>query len=318
MPDVATASLAHRAVQRDAVPERPAEVNMSITRSRTGLWLSAGVLTMAAALSACGGGGDDGATAAPATDAPAQTTVAPAEPVNEDEPAGASGEQTYVGAIEGTEAQIAVTVDGSKVLAFFCDSEKTWGLLEGTASGSAVTATEPGGNTLAGDLDGDELSGTVSINGEPHQFTATAQSGDAGSYFLETKQGDQVTYTGWVRSADGEVDGARFTIDLGVLSRLPEFSASEKKVIQQIFDTGVVAGPPGQPGIPADAVPLSLSSSDPSTPTLGGAVRCGIAGFKFKRAQNALNANENQATNDAFYEAGRNFEKACKVNFPTI
>jgi hypothetical protein len=283
---------------------------MSITRSRrVGLWLSAGVLTMTAALTGCGGGGDDGDAAAAAPDpSVVGTTVAPAEPVDEDEPAGTGGERTYVGAIAGTDAQIAVTVDGPKVQAFFCDSKETWGVLEGTASGSALTATEPGGTTLAAEILDDEVSGTVSLDGEPHQFTASAQSGEAGAYFVETRDGDRVTYTGWVRSTDGDVDGAQFRIDLGVLSRLPQFSPGEKKLIQEIVETGVVAAPPEQASVPADAQPLSL----------GGAVRCGIAGFKFKRAQNALNANDSQENTDAFFDAAKNLEKACGVNFPTV
>ena len=109
-----------------------------------------------------------------------------------------------------------------------------------------------------------------------------------------------------MRSADGTVDGARFNIDLSVLAKLPQFSSDEKKLIQDITSTGVVALPPAQAGVPAGAQPLSF----------GGAIRCGLAGFKFKRAQTALNANETAATIAAFGDAVHGLESACGVSFP--
>jgi hypothetical protein len=268
------------------------------TTFRAGRLVATGVaLVLTVGLSACGGDGDS--TGAGTTKASAKSTADDAKPA-------ATGELTYVGPIDGTDAQIAVTTNSGKVFAFFCDSKQAWGVLEGTVGGSKITATEPGGDTLAADVNGDTVTGTVSLNGDPHDFTATKATGDAGSYFAETKDGDQVSYTGWVRSADGNVDGARFNIDLSVLAKLPQFSSSEKTLIQQITSTGVIALPPEQANVPPNAQPLSLR----------GAIRCGLAGFKFKRAQSALSANETAATVGAFGDAIGGLESACGIDIP--
>jgi hypothetical protein len=257
-------------------------------------------LTMLVTVTACGGDDDDdGANAANAANAAADddastTTVA------------SDGETTYVGPLDGTTAQIALTRSGDEVFAFYCDSKELWGVLEGTADGSSIDATEPGGNTLSADVNGDSVKGTVVIDGDSHDFEATLATGDGGSYFQEVKDGDTVTYTGWVRADDGDVDGAQFKVDLSVLAKLPQFSAEERKTIQDIAATGVVPSAPSGTNVPADAQPLSF----------GSAIRCGIAGFKFKRAQSALSANETATTIGDFGNAIKGLESACGLDIP--
>ncbi len=270
------------------------------TTLRAGRLVATGLaLTLTVGLSACGGGSDK-SSAAPANDASDKSAAAA--------PAAAttSGDRTFVGPIDGTEAQIAVTTSGGKAFVFYCDSKQVWGVLQGTVDGTKITATEPGGGTLDAELNGDTVTGTVSVNGDPHDFSAVKATGDAGSYFAETKSGDLVSFTGWVRSVDGTVDGARFKVDLGVLLKLPQFNASEKTLIEQITSTGVVALPPEQANVPPDAQPLSFR----------GAIRCGLAGFKFKRAQSSVSANETAETIGAFGDAIHGLESACGIDIP--
>jgi hypothetical protein len=244
-------------------------------------------------VSACGGDDDDTSASEAATTTTAGTSAAaPA--------ADTATVQTFVGAVEGTQALVAVTVEGSEVHAFYCDSVSVWGVLDGTASGGALSATDAVGNTLAATLADGSVSGTVTIDGTAHNFAAPLATGDAGAFLEEVRTGDLVETTAWVRDAAGAVTGAKFTVDLAILRTLPQFSATEMAVIDQIVATGVVPAPPTA-GVPVGVVPFKF----------GSAIACGIAAFKFRRAQAAFGQNDTQANQDNFFNTGHAMETAC-------
>lgn len=182
-----------------------------------------------------------------------------------------AGPHTYVGAVAGTQALVAVRVEGAGVHAFFCDSNSLWGALDGTLAGTTLSATA-GTDVLSGTLGSDSVTGSLSIDGTAHSFVAPLATGDAGAFMAEHRTGDRVETTAWVRDAAGTVTGVKVITDLAPLKTLPQFSAAELKTIDDILRTGIVPGAPTS-GVPAGAQPLSF----------GSAISCGIAAFKYRR-----------------------------------
>jgi hypothetical protein len=259
---------------------------------------------IALATGACGGDDDDDAAdTTPPTVAATSETPAPAGDT------ASASVQTFVGKVEGTTANLAIFTEGGVASAFFCDSAELWGFLDGTLSGSTITASEPLGDTLEATIDGTTITGTITIDGEAHSFTTESATGDAGAFADEIRTGDQVETHAWVQANDGSVTGLRVNVDLAPLRSLPGFTRAELAQITEILNTGVVAG-----------VPLSLVPGNaPPVTNAGGPVRCGIAAFRFKRAQNAFNHAEagSQAELDAeatFNDALGRLNEACGTN----
>jgi hypothetical protein len=270
----------------------------------------AGLTALSMVASACGGGDDDDGGAAGAVTT--TTAVAPSAAATQAAPQTTSGDaKTFVGAVEGTPALVAVQTTADGVSVFYCDSASLWGFLDGTLSGNALAAEDPAGTTLAATLDGDTVTGTLTLDGVSHPFTAEAATSDAGAYFAEATQGDVVSTTAWVRDNSGSVTGAKFNVDLAVLNDLPQFTREEQAVINQILETGIVGVPPDGT-VPANAQPLSF----------GGAIQCGIAAFKFKRAQNRFNRipldTETIAQTLEFNAAVANLNTACGTTIGTL
>jgi hypothetical protein len=273
-----------------------------VTQSSRSIRAVASIVVGMILVSACGGDDDDSGDAATATTVPAAAAAAAGDTASNE-----SAIQTFVGAVEGTEALVAVTVEGTEVHAYYCDSVSVWGVLDGTAAADALSATDAIGNTLTATLAESTVSGTLTISGTDHAFTASVATGDAGVFFEEIKTGDLVETTAWVRDAAGTVTGAKFTVDLAILGTLPQFTAAEKAVIDQIIATGVVPSvPTGTP--PANAQPLRLGP---------GALGCGLAAFKFVRARTQSNNSGTQASADAFVQAIEHLNKQCGLNVST-
>ena len=166
------------------------------TMMRIARWTA--VLALALVVAGCGD--DDDTGAADTTDS---TEAAP-------EAVGGS----FVGAVEGTHAYIAVVTDpDGDAVAYVCDGDEgaaatVAAFLEGTVTDGQLDLAPAQDVEVTGTVDGDQAEGTVTIAGEEHAFTAAAAEVPAGLYrAAESVDGDEVT-AGWVIAADGTQRGA--------------------------------------------------------------------------------------------------------------
>src|SRR5262249_30863903 len=79
---------------------------------------------------------------------------------------------TFVGRVAGTDAFIAVVIGGGEGLASVCDAQATSTWLRGPVSGNVLTLSGGKGTALAGTLEGDTVSGTLTLSGRAFAFQA--------------------------------------------------------------------------------------------------------------------------------------------------
>ena len=118
---------------------------------------------------------------------------------------------SYVGKVAGTDAYIALVTKGGKVAGYVCDGAKVsvW-LPAASVSGHAATlANRRGARAGTARWSGSAASGTVSIDGVAHAFSATLATGDAGLYRAVHGTPGQAgaVEVGWVVLADGTQRG---------------------------------------------------------------------------------------------------------------
>lgn len=135
----------------------------------------------------------------PTSQAPAQTTpAAPAFPA----------EVVYAGKASTGRLAIAVAVKGEQAAAYLCDGRNVEAWLRGTAAqGKAVLSTKDGSSRLTAALDGQDLTGVVSIGGREYPFTIGVASPPAGLY----RGADGSTTIGWIVLPDGSQVGIATT-----------------------------------------------------------------------------------------------------------
>ena len=118
-----------------------------------------------------------------------------------------------MGAVEGTDAYIAVVTDpDGDTVAYVCDCAEgapatVAAFLEGTVTDGQLDLEPAQEVEVTGTVDEDQAEGTVTVAGDDHPFTADAAEEPAGLYRTEeTVDGDEVT-AGWVIAADGTQRG---------------------------------------------------------------------------------------------------------------
>lgn len=153
----------------------------------------------ALAVAACAVPPPPAATPAPA---PAAQPIPAAQPT---QPATA----IHVGRVEGTTAAVALMRSaGDSLVAYVCDGDDVARLLTGTHTDGSLRAADPAGTlTLEATDTPDGVTGTVTIDGAPHPFTAVPAVGDAGFYRAAGRPGGQDVTVGWVRLNDGSAVG---------------------------------------------------------------------------------------------------------------
>ena len=177
------------------------------------------VVALATALVALGCG-DDGSEEASTADAPVPSDV------------------TYVGAVQKTDAYIALVSDGERVAGYVCDGKGTSAWLEPAPLGGAVELRSRRGEALGeAAITGNGASGTVELVGETYRFEALPASGEAGLYRAEKGEPGELGYVeaGWIVLADGSVRGAKngFIDQEGnlVVESAPKFIDSESDFV---------------------------------------------------------------------------------------
>lgn len=135
---------------------------------------------------------------APAESSPPPTSEAPPPPPAPAFPA----EVAYAGKAQASPAPvaIAVAVKGEEAAAYLCDGANLEAWLRGTASaGKLDLASKDRSSRLTAGLDGENIKGTVSFNGQRLPFTIGVAAAPAGLYRGEGGE----TTIGWIVLPDG-------------------------------------------------------------------------------------------------------------------
>lgn len=158
------------------------------------------VLTLAAlGLGACGG--NDSAATSPAEQRVAQNG-------DRARPASLGDGRQLVGKVQGTDANIAISIGAGRAHGYVCDSKKIAGFLVGSAADGRLRLTSARGYAVQATVQDERVVGTVTLrNGSRRRFSAEPARDDAGLYELAKKLDGTSYLTRWVRTNDGDVRG---------------------------------------------------------------------------------------------------------------
>jgi len=134
-------------------------------------------------------------------------------------------DKTYVGALNGSAAFIALVIQNGVAVVYICDGDQISEWFGGSVSNNQLDFTSAKGTHLTASAAADSVSGTLSLaGGQPLAFVAqTAVEGQTGLFRFKGDQ-DNVTYTtGWIvtqtgargetNSANGAQNGLVINID---------------------------------------------------------------------------------------------------------
>jgi hypothetical protein len=170
-------------------------------------------------LSACSGGTSTEATTT--TEAATTTTAAPQTPTAFPPSARYVADMT---AADGKTMTIGISVDGAEVAAYACNGTDDEAWFFGNQTDGKIDLKSRFRDTLTAEFDGANVTGDLTMNGVPFQFTAAPASGEAGMYTAVT---DGVRAS-WVVRQDGSAIGVQFNT-----SSVGDITQSE---IQQLQD----------------------------------------------------------------------------------
>jgi hypothetical protein len=150
----------------------------------------------------------------PSSPAPSSPSPSEAAPSSTAEPTALQA--VYAGETGGSEATVAVAVNGDRAAAYLCDGDtvETW--LQGSVTGDQISLTGRNTAALTGTISGGAMSGTVTTStGQAWPFSADEAQPPAGIYEARTTIDGLATRIGWVVLPDGtqvgitNVDGNR-------------------------------------------------------------------------------------------------------------
>jgi hypothetical protein len=185
------------------------------------VWLPV-VLAVGVALAAVGCGDDDGSDDAGDRSEPtAEERVSLAD--------------QWAGTIEGTNAYISVfTLDDAQAGAYLADGADIATLVLGTVEGDEISLILAEGATVAANVAGDEVTGTVTLDGADYPFTAEQATGKAGWYRGRTSADGEVVAAGFIVLGDGSFRGAVRQGDQVIAT--PDFDPSD--LVLDVPDVG--------------------------------------------------------------------------------
>jgi hypothetical protein len=156
----------------------------------------AGVL----AISACGSDEE------PSTKPPTASTQLPAALAKAIPPPGASERQvddTFVAALPGSSAQLAVVVQGNDVIVYLCDGKKLGTWLGGKVADDRFDLKGKGVR-VTGTVSGDEVNGSVTLpDGKRSDFRARRAENGLGLYRRVREDAGKREVLGWIVTRDG-------------------------------------------------------------------------------------------------------------------
>jgi hypothetical protein len=110
-------------------------------------------------------------------------------------------------ASDGKTMTIGISVDGADVAAYACNGTDDESWFFGNQTDGKIDIKSRFRDTLRAQFDGTNVTGDLTMNGVPYQFTAAPVSGEAGMY---TAESDGVRAS-WVVEQDGSSTGVQFT-----------------------------------------------------------------------------------------------------------
>jgi hypothetical protein len=158
---------------------------------KTRAWVIAAVV-LAGLATACGGG-----------DSVDDQTPGP-------QPGGPRLADQWAGKVDGTNAYISVfTLDNGETGAYLADGDQIAALVLGTLQGGNLDlGPNDDGVTVKGTVADADVTGTTTIDGQEHSFSATRATGEAGWYRGRTTVGGELATAGYIILADGTQRGA--------------------------------------------------------------------------------------------------------------
>ena len=138
----------------------------------------------------------------PSSPTPSSPSPSEAAPSSTAEPTALQA--VYAGETGGSEATVAVAVNGDRAAAYLCDGDtvETW--LQGSVTGDQISLTGRNTAALTGTISGGVMSGTVTTStGQAWPFSADEAQPPAGIYEARTTIDGLATRIGWVVLPDG-------------------------------------------------------------------------------------------------------------------
>jgi hypothetical protein len=115
----------------------------------------------------------------------------------------------WAGRIDGTDSYISVfTLNNGETGAYLANGKDVAALVLGTIQGDALQLSPAGDVSVEGTVSGDQVTGTATIGGEEHSFTADRATGEAGWYRGRTSENGELVTAGYIILADGTQKGA--------------------------------------------------------------------------------------------------------------
>lgn len=115
----------------------------------------------------------------------------------------------WAGAVEGTDAYISLfTLNNAQAGAYLADGADIATLVLGKRKGKALNLRPTDGTTVTAALDGDTVTGYVTIDGTDYAYTAERSTGDGGWYRGRKGSGAQLISAGFIVIADSTYRGA--------------------------------------------------------------------------------------------------------------
>ncbi|MEV0323392.1 hypothetical protein ACIBKX_26215 [Streptomyces sp. NPDC050658] len=153
------------------------------------------------------GEGSSGSTSpAPATSEPAASPSKEPTPKEPAEKPPAKAE--YAGRTDDDTSAVSISVRDGKAIAYFCDGKNTESWLKGDVEDDgSMRLTGKHGAKLDGDLDGDQVRGTVDIDKRTWDFTAKKATKPSGLYRATTEVRGAKIDGGWIVLPDGQQVG---------------------------------------------------------------------------------------------------------------
>lgn len=143
----------------------------------------------------------------------------------------------FAGKVEGTEAFVAVVVDKEdRALAYVCDGREgetadvaEW--FRGAVAGDgSLDLTGEGGAGLSAEVADGGVSGTVTLGGEEHAFSAEPAEEPAGLYRKVKEVGGEEYVGGWIELPSGEERGAVRNTSSGFIDPLDDLARPSRPV----------------------------------------------------------------------------------------
>jgi hypothetical protein len=159
-------------------------------------------------------------SASPATSsaAPAESSAAPEQSQAESSPAVAAPapaptrttptKANYTGRVGGGGGSVAVSVHGSKAIAYVCNGSTVEGWMRGTVKGTKLVLTGKNNAHLTATYHAGKVTGDVKAHGTDYSFSAPTASKSSGLYEATVSVQGKTIKAGWIVLGDGTQVGS--------------------------------------------------------------------------------------------------------------